>query len=60
MRVELTEAGRSLIADVFPRHAADIARAMAGVDASELAVLDSLLRKIGRGEEGLETRAAAS
>ena len=60
VRVELTEAGRSLIADVFPRHAADIARAMAGVDASELAVLDSRLRKIGRGEEGLETRAAAS
>ena len=59
VRVELTTAGRALIADVFPRHAADIARAMAGVDARELAMLDTLLRKIGRDEEGLEIGATA-
>ena len=60
VRVELTTAGRALITEVFPRHAADIARAMAGVDARELAMLDTLLRKIGRDEEGLEIGAAVS
>src|SRR5579863_1617514 len=34
--VELTDAGRALIEGLFPRHAADIARAMAGLDRSEL------------------------
>lgn len=52
VRVELTAAGRVLISEVFPRHAADIARAMAGVDAGELVVLDRLLRKIGQGDAG--------
>lgn len=49
VRVELSQAGRALIEDVFPRHAADIAGAMAGLDAAELASLDGLLRKLGRG-----------
>ncbi|MCC6718669.1 MAG: MarR family transcriptional regulator [Acetobacteraceae bacterium] len=50
VRVELSDAGRDLIARVFPAHAADIAAAMAGLDAAELAALDGLLRKLGRGE----------
>jgi len=49
VRVELTAAGRALIGDVFPRHAGDIAGAMAGLDGAELAVLDGLLRKLGGG-----------
>lgn len=47
VRVELTSAGRAMIEDIFPRHAADIAQAMAGLDAAELALLDGLLRKLG-------------
>lgn len=57
VRVELTEAGRDLIQAVFPAHAADIAAAMSGLDPAELAQLDHLLRKLGRG--GLETAAEA-
>lgn len=45
--VELTAAGRDLIEQVFPRHAGDIAQAMAGLDGGELAQLDALLRKLG-------------
>lgn len=48
VRVELTGQGRALIEAVFPPHAADIAAAMAGLDARELAELGSLLRKLGR------------
>ena len=47
VRVELTEAGRALIADIFPRHAADIAHAMAGLSPAELETLGHLLRKLG-------------
>jgi MarR family 2-MHQ and catechol resistance regulon transcriptional repressor len=54
VRVELTDAGRVLIEDIFPRHAADIARAMGALDQDELATLDRLLRKLGSaGEEVL-------
>jgi len=63
VRVELTDPGRALIQDVFPRHAADIALAMGGLDAGELAALDRLLRKLGTGarqEGGLETPGAAT
>jgi MarR family 2-MHQ and catechol resistance regulon transcriptional repressor len=45
--VTLTEAGTALIEGVFPRHAANIARAMAGLSAAELDVLDGLLRRLG-------------
>lgn len=54
VRVELTAAGRDLIQDVFPRHAADIARAMAGIGPDDLAVLAGLLRRLGRGDAALE------
>lgn len=47
VRVELTDTGRSLIEGVFPRHADDIARAMSGLDAGDLARLGELLRKLG-------------
>ena len=47
VRVELTEAGRALIEPLFPRHAADIARAMAGLPIEELLVLGGLLRRLG-------------
>ncbi len=47
VRVELTGAGRALIEDLFPRHAGDIAAAMAGLNAAELAQLGALLRKLG-------------
>ncbi len=45
--VELTAAGRALIEDVFPRHAGDIARVMAGLAPDELRQLGALLRKLG-------------
>lgn len=47
VRVELTEAGRALIEDTFPRHAADIAHAMGGLSPAELETLGHLLRKLG-------------
>ena len=45
--VELTDPGRALIEDLFPRHAEDIARAMAGLAPAELRQLGALLRKLG-------------
>ena len=50
VRVELTEAGRALIEHLFPRHAADIARAMAGLPVGELRALGDLLRRLGAAE----------
>ena len=46
--VDLTPAGRDLIEKTFPQHAQDIAEAMAGLDAAELATLETLLRKLGQ------------
>jgi MarR family 2-MHQ and catechol resistance regulon transcriptional repressor len=45
--VELTTAGRTLIEELFPRHAEDIARVMAGLAPGELRELGALLRKLG-------------
>ncbi len=45
--VELTAAGRVLIEGLFPRHAADIASAMAGLSSAELLQLGDLLRRLG-------------
>ena len=47
VRVELTQAGRALIEDLFPQHAADIARAMSGLTRPEQRQLGALLRKLG-------------
>lgn len=63
VRVALTDPGRALIQAVFPAHAADIAAAMSALDPAELAQLDHLLRKLGRGEAeagGLEIGSGAS
>ena len=53
VRVELTAQGRDKIAALFPRHAAAIAAAMAGLAPEELATLEALLRKLGRGAAGM-------
>ncbi len=45
--VELTDRGSSMIKELFPRHAEDIARAMGGLDLHELRQLGALLRKLG-------------
>jgi MarR family 2-MHQ and catechol resistance regulon transcriptional repressor len=47
VRVDLTDQGRAMIQDLFPRHAADIARAMAGLPPEELRRLGALLRALG-------------
>jgi MarR family 2-MHQ and catechol resistance regulon transcriptional repressor len=53
VRVELTAEGRDKIAALFPRHAASIAAAMAGLAPEELATLETLLRKLGRSAAGM-------
>ena len=47
--VELTAAGRRLIAPAFERHAADLDRVVSVLSATERATLVSLLRKLGLG-----------
>jgi MarR family 2-MHQ and catechol resistance regulon transcriptional repressor len=47
VKVDLTAAGREFISNLFPRHAEDIARAMAGLTVAEIALLDDLLRRAG-------------
>lgn len=47
VRVELTDGGATLIKALFPRHAASIARAMAGLKPEELIQLGDLLRRLG-------------
>lgn len=46
--LHLTDAGRTLIGDVFPRHAADIADAMGALSPDELRQLGDLCRKLGK------------
>ncbi|RMF13365.1 MAG: MarR family transcriptional regulator [Candidatus Dadabacteria bacterium] len=45
--VHLTDAGRELIARIFPAHAEDVARAFAPLTATEQTTLASLLKKLG-------------
>ncbi len=47
VRVELTTEGRAMIEELFPRHARDIADAMAGLDPAGLERLGAGLRAIG-------------
>jgi MarR family 2-MHQ and catechol resistance regulon transcriptional repressor len=47
VRVQLTPAGKVLIEELFPRHARDIADAMAGLDAAGLERLGAGLRALG-------------
>jgi MarR family 2-MHQ and catechol resistance regulon transcriptional repressor len=55
VRVELTDSGTALIRSLFPRHAAEIAHAMAGLPPADLRQLGDLLRRLGmeaaRGED---------
>ncbi|MGH7041384.1 MAG: MarR family winged helix-turn-helix transcriptional regulator [Acetobacteraceae bacterium] len=50
--VGLTAPGRAAITELFPRHAAAIAAAMAGLNAAELDTLGELLRTLGRTASG--------
>jgi flagellar M-ring protein FliF len=52
VQIELTDAGRGLIEEVFPRHAADIAGAMSGVTGGDLLRLDGLLKRLGMAATG--------
>ena len=47
VKVELTEAGQTLIEALFPSHALDIAEAMAGLNTADIAMLADLLRRLG-------------
>lgn len=47
VRVELTESGQALIQELFPRHAIDIARAMAGLPTADVVRLGDMLRALG-------------
>lgn len=47
VRVVLTPAGQAFIAGLFPDHARDIAQAMAGLSAEDLASLERMLRQLG-------------
>ena len=47
VRVELTDPGDAMIRDLFPRHAADIGRAMSGLSPPDLDALGALLRRLG-------------
>lgn len=47
--VSLTDAGRTLIARVFPRHVAEVVREVSVLSAAEQAALAALLRTLGRG-----------
>lgn len=48
VHVDLTSAGRSLIAALFPAHASDIAGATEGLTVAELRQLGALLRRLGK------------
>lgn len=47
--VHLTDQGRTLIAGIFPAHAAHIAETMSALSAEEQETLGALCRKLGRG-----------
>ncbi len=51
--VHLTTGGRQLIGKMFARHAHAMERAVGGLTAKERTALLDLLRKLGRGAEGL-------
>jgi MarR family 2-MHQ and catechol resistance regulon transcriptional repressor len=54
--VQLTDAGRELIANIFPAHAAAVSEEMSVLSAEEQRQLGELCRKLGK---GLEQRRAA-
>jgi MarR family 2-MHQ and catechol resistance regulon transcriptional repressor len=56
VQVTLTEAGEGLIRRLFPPHAQDITRAMAGLQGAELTRLDELLNRLGHAAEAADKR----
>ena len=46
--VELTDKGRELIAGIFPPHAEEVRRAMAGLTTEEQRIASALLKRLGR------------
>ncbi|HUZ64872.1 MAG TPA: MarR family transcriptional regulator [Acetobacteraceae bacterium] len=58
VRIVLTPCGRALVERLFPLHAEDIARAMAGLDAGETGALDGLLRTLGHAAQAVEPLAS--
>jgi MarR family transcriptional regulator, 2-MHQ and catechol-resistance regulon repressor len=53
--VQLTEAGRQLIAQIFPAHAAAVSEEMSVLTAEEQQQLGELCRKLGKGLEQRQT-----
>ncbi len=51
--VHLTEAGHELIVRLFEKHERDMERAVSGLTPAERGFLVDLLRRLGRGAEGL-------
>ena len=58
VRVELTQSGQTLIEELFPRHAAEIAASMNALNREELRNLSALLRKLGLTAAGEEAAPA--
>jgi len=58
--VHLTDAGRSLIQKVFPRHVAGIVEELAALSAPEQESLGELCRKLGRREPGVSAQTRRS
>jgi MarR family transcriptional regulator, 2-MHQ and catechol-resistance regulon repressor len=55
--VSLTTKGKGLIAPIFRKHAAEIARVFADASPKELRALETILKKIGKRAESLGTGA---
>jgi MarR family 2-MHQ and catechol resistance regulon transcriptional repressor len=53
---ELTDAGRALIAEIFPAHAEVIRRAMSGLGLADQRALTALLKTLGTEAEALEAK----
>jgi MarR family 2-MHQ and catechol resistance regulon transcriptional repressor len=51
--VALTKSGKDLIVPIFRKHSAEIARMFADVDATELQILESVLKKAGKRAKAL-------
>lgn len=52
VEVHLTDDGRELVRDVFPRHAADVADLLSALDPEEQAELGRLCERLGRSAGG--------
>jgi MarR family transcriptional regulator, 2-MHQ and catechol-resistance regulon repressor len=54
--VSLTAKGRRLIAPIFRKHAAEIAKIFVGTSSKELCTLETILKKIGKRAESLGSK----